>query len=136
MRFRAYAKMPSASEPREQPSPGGTWVALEKIHGAQLVLGVHAGQVYFGKRKAWLSEEEPFFGWQLLRVQLGAAVQKMVQALGEERAQVYCYGEPLRGPLSPPGCARCARDDARADGHLVCAGPAVGALRRPRGPLG
>ena len=52
MRFRPYSKMPASDEAREQPGPGGTWVALEKLHGAQLVVAVQGGQVRFGKRKA------------------------------------------------------------------------------------
>jgi Rnl2 family RNA ligase len=102
MRFRPYAKMPAAGEAREQPSPGGTWVALEKIHGAQLVVAVRGGQVHFGKRKAWLTEEEPFFGWQLLRVQLGAAVQAMARAVGAEGDSVYLYGELFGGHYPHP----------------------------------
>ncbi len=102
MRFRPYAKMPASGEARAQPSPGGTWVALEKIHGAQLVVGVQAGQVRFGKRKAWLTEEEPFFGWQLLRVQLGAAAQVIARAVGVEGDAVYLYGELFGGHYPHP----------------------------------
>ena len=102
MLFRPYAKMPASGEAREQPSPGGTWVALEKIHGAQLVVGVQGGQVHFGKRKAWLTEEEPFFGWQLLRVQLGAAAEALARAVGAEGDAVYLYGELFGGHYPHP----------------------------------
>ncbi|PTL83495.1 RNA ligase family protein [Vitiosangium sp. GDMCC 1.1324] len=101
-RFRPYAKMPASGEPRSQPSPGGPWIALEKIHGAQLVIAVRAGQVWFGKRKAWLSEEESFFGWQLLRAPLGAAAQRMTHALKAEASTVYFYGELFGGHYPHP----------------------------------
>ena len=38
------------------------WVASEKIHGAQLVVGVDAVELRIGKRKAWLAPDEAFFG--------------------------------------------------------------------------
>jgi Rnl2 family RNA ligase len=97
MRFRPYAKMPASGEQREQSTLGGSWVALEKIHGAQLVVAVQGTQVLFGKRKTWLTEEEPFFGWQLLRVQLGTAAREMARALGQEGSTLYLYGELFGG---------------------------------------
>ena len=105
MRFRPYAKMPAAGEVREQASLGGTWVALEKIHGAQLVIGVRGTQVCFGKRKAWLSDEEPFFGWQLLRVQLAEAARTMAHTVGAVGGTVYLYGELFGGHYPHPGVA-------------------------------
>ncbi|EPX60473.1 RNA editing ligase [Cystobacter fuscus DSM 2262] len=102
MRFRPYAKMPSAGEVREQPVPGGTWVALEKIHGAQLVLAVHGAEVSFGKRKAWLAEEDPFFGWQLLRVQLSAGARSLASKVCEPGGTVYLYGELFGGHYPHP----------------------------------
>ncbi len=102
MLFRAYAKMPGPGESRGQSSPGGTWVALEKVHGAQLVIGVQGGQVHFGKRKAWLAEEDPFFGWQLLRVGLATAVRRIARAVGAEGGAVYLYGELFGGHYPHP----------------------------------
>ena len=102
MRFRPYAKMSSAGDARAQPSPGGTWVALEKLHGAQLVVAVQGGQVHFGKRKAWLTDEAPFFGWQLLRVQLADAARRMARAVGAEGDAVYLYGELVGGHYPHP----------------------------------
>ena len=60
--FLTFPKMPCRGE-----SDGPVWVALEKIHGAQLVIDVDADDVRFGKRKEWLADGDPFFGWQLLR---------------------------------------------------------------------
>ncbi|MDC0711763.1 RNA ligase family protein [Stigmatella sp. ncwal1] len=103
MLFRAYAKMPGPGENRGQASPRGTWVALEKIHGAQLVLGIQGGQVHFGKRKAWLSDEDPFFGWQLLRAKLSTASMKIARAVrSAESDAVYLYGELFGGHYPHP----------------------------------
>ena len=102
MRFRPYAKMPASGESREQPSPGGAWVALEKLHGAQLVVAVRGDQVLFGKRKAWLTEQEPFFGWQLLRTQLAAGALRLAQGLGAKEESLYLYGELLGGHYPHP----------------------------------
>ena len=62
-------------------STAGLWVAQEKIHGAQLVIGVEGGQAFFGKRKAWLADGDAFFGWQLLRRELAAEAFAMRDAL-------------------------------------------------------
>ena len=102
MRFRPYAKMASANEPRAQPSPGGTWVALEKLHGAQLVVATQGGRVHIGKRKAWLADEDPFFGWQLLRARLSEAVLRMARSVGAKDAAIHVYGELLGGHYPHP----------------------------------
>ncbi len=52
----------------------GEWVASEKIHGANMVIACDGKQVCFGKRKAWLEDDSPFFGWQLLRERLRRAI--------------------------------------------------------------
>ncbi|RKH68782.1 RNA ligase family protein [Corallococcus llansteffanensis] len=102
MRFRPFLKMAAAGDARGQPSPSGTWVALEKLHGAQLVIGVQDGQVHFGKRKAWLEDGDSFFGWQLLRLSLSDAARAVVHALGRSDARVYLYGELLGGRYPHP----------------------------------
>jgi Rnl2 family RNA ligase len=102
MRFRPFLKMGSAGDARGQASPSGSWVALEKLHGAQLVLGVQDGRVSFGKRKAWIEEGDSFFGWQLLRLSLGNAALEAVRALSLTDARVYLYGELLGGRYPHP----------------------------------
>lgn len=73
MLFRPFPKLTSALP---DGAPEGPYVALEKIHGAQLVLGVGAdGTLRAGKRKAWLDPEEPFFGWQVRRAELEEAAR-------------------------------------------------------------
>lgn len=103
MRFRAFEKIPATGHRSERKSPGGRWVALEKIHGAQLVLGCDGERVCFGKRKAWLDEDEPFFGWQVLRAELRAAALALAQRW--PGAQVTVYGELHGGAYPHPAVA-------------------------------
>lgn len=105
MRFRPFLKMPASREVKERAGPGGHWVALEKLHGAQLVIGVRGGRegaVRFGKRKAWLADDEPFFGWQLLRAELTDSAAQVARAVGGEGRDVYLYGELLGGRYPHP----------------------------------
>ncbi|HWO20482.1 MAG TPA: RNA ligase family protein [Kofleriaceae bacterium] len=99
MRFRMFPKIPThrAAPPR---AVGGPWVALEKLHGGQLVVGVVGDAVHFGKRKAWLAPDEPFFGWQLLAAELGAAARAIARELGA--AQTVLYGELIGGGYPHP----------------------------------
>lgn len=93
------------SFPRIGTRPGGTVVgasiASEKVHGAQLV--IEAGRaVRFGKRKAWLADDEPFFGWQLLRASLTESALTIRAALGED---AILYGELFGGAYPHPEVA-------------------------------
>jgi Rnl2 family RNA ligase len=72
------------------------WIATEKIHGAQLVVGVSAAEVRVGKRKAWLDADEPFFGWQILRPLLHSAARAVHEALGAA-GEAWIYGELFGG---------------------------------------
>src|SRR5690349_21327311 len=62
MRFRTYPKIGSATAA----SSGASWVATEKVHGANFVIAIEGDAVWFGKRKGWLELDDAFFGWQLL----------------------------------------------------------------------
>jgi Rnl2 family RNA ligase len=77
----------------------GPWIATEKIHGAQLVVGADGRTTRVGKRKAWLSDDEPFFGWQLLRDRLAAAADAAVPGPG---TAVRLYGELYGGSYPHP----------------------------------
>ena len=90
-------------------SPGGSagdkgvWIAQEKIHGAQLVVGVSRDLARIGKRKAWLDDGDAFFGWQLLRpdlVRLGRAVFDALRI--EPDRTLYLYGELFGGAYPHP----------------------------------
>lgn len=72
------------------------WVASEKIHGAQFVVGVAAETVAFGKRKAWLADDEPFFGWQALRRELEQGARALAESLARP-GTLYLYGELFGG---------------------------------------
>lgn len=85
----------------DTPGAGSRWVATEKIHGAQLVVASDGTAVRFGKRKAWLGEQEAFFGWQLLRAPLEQAAMKLYLQLGEP-GPVYLYGELFGGHYPHP----------------------------------
>ncbi|MBL9099422.1 MAG: RNA ligase [Myxococcales bacterium] len=103
MRHRGFPKIAGPGERPGAPPPGGPWVALEKLHGAQMVVAVAGDELRFGKRKAWLADEEPFFGWQLLRAPLGAAARAARERLG--RATVVLYGELYGGSYPHPDVA-------------------------------
>lgn len=82
----------------------GPSVATEKVHGAQLVL--EAGRaVRFGKRKAWLADDEPFFGWQLLRAALTESALVIRSTLAED---AILYGELFGGAYPHPDVAPVA----------------------------
>lgn len=99
MRHRAYGKV-AGSGPAPEAAVGGTWVALEKVHGAQLQVAVGGGEVRFGKRKAWLADDDPFFGWQLVRAELADAARAVAAAVGAP--VVVLYGELFGGAYPHP----------------------------------
>lgn len=92
-------------------APAGIWVAQEKVHGAQLVIGLAGDHLAFGKRKAWLGEAEPFFGWQLLRADLGVRARALREGLAAAGLLVpgddvlYLYGELFGGQYPHPDVA-------------------------------
>lgn len=99
MRHRPFNKIVGPGEPLGL-VPGGPWVALEKIHGAQMVVAVGGDALRFGKRKAWLADEEPFFGWQLVRAGLADVARAAARELGAPR--VHFYGELFGGGYPHP----------------------------------
>lgn len=102
MRHRYYGKIAGPGEPLGS-VPGGSWVALEKIHGAQMLIAVAGEQVRFGKRKAWLADDDPFFGWQLVRADLAEAARAAARLLAAPI--VVLYGELFGGGYPHPEVA-------------------------------
>ena len=96
-RFRPFLKMSARGVTS---GGGGTWVATEKLHGANFVVAAVADRAWFGKRKAWLADDEPFFGWQLIAAELSAALRAIAAELGA--AQVVGYGELFGGGYPHP----------------------------------
>lgn len=93
--FLPFPKMPCRGS-----ADASVWVALEKIHGAHLLVDVDAKTVRFGKRKGWLQENEPFFGWQLLRSGLRETAREAFDLLDARR--VVLYGELFGGGYPHP----------------------------------
>lgn len=100
MQHRGFPKIAGPGEHPGAAPPGGPWVALEKIHGAQMVVAMAGDVVQFGKRKAWLRHDEPFFGWQLLRAPLTISVQAAKARLAAHT--VVLYGELYGGAYPHP----------------------------------
>lgn len=92
---------PKIAVGQTSPIASDDWVATEKIHGAQLVLGVEGDEVRFGKRKAWLEAEDAFFGWQMLRPELRRAAQIIYAELGRT-GRAWIYGELFGGQYPHP----------------------------------
>jgi Rnl2 family RNA ligase len=103
MHHRGFPKIAGPGEHPGAAPPGGPWVALEKVHGAQMVVAIAGDVVQFGKRKAWLRHDDPFFGWQLLRAPLTVAVQVAKARLGAHT--VVLYGELYGGAYPHPDVA-------------------------------
>lgn len=102
MHFRTYSKIPK-NQSEDTRSAGGTWVALEKLHGAHFVVAVQDREVRFGKRKEWLAADTPFFGWQLIADDIRAQALRLAQALGAREFVVY--GELVGGAYPHPDVA-------------------------------
>lgn len=100
MQHRGFPKIAGPGEHPGAAPPGGPWVALEKVHGAQMVIAVDGEGVHFGKRKAWLRHDEPFFGWQLLRAPLTIAAHAARARLVVDT--VVLYGELYGGAYPHP----------------------------------
>ncbi|WP_030925668.1 RNA ligase family protein [Streptosporangium amethystogenes] len=98
MRHLPYPKIPT-TERSGRAVVGGPWVATEKVHGAQMVIAHDGRNTLVGKRKAWLRDDEPFFGWRLLRGHLEKAAKA---ALARGGAAVRVYGELYGGHYPHP----------------------------------
>ena len=94
MKFRSYPRIGGNAE-----SMGGAWVATEKVHGANVVIGVDE-RVQFGKRKEWLAPDAAFFGWQLIAPELTEKARAVAKAIGAP--QVMLYGELFGGGYPHP----------------------------------
>jgi Rnl2 family RNA ligase len=83
---------------------GGEWVATEKIHGAQIVVGTDGSEVEIGKRRAWLRPGDAFFGWQVIRPLLEEGARSMHARLAA-RSTLWIYGELFGGGYPHPAVA-------------------------------
>jgi Rnl2 family RNA ligase len=86
-----------------------TFVAREKIHGANLALYTDGAEVRASRRKAWLDSPEDFFGCGSLLASLEALVRALHRALGlSSRARCVVYGELFGGAYPHPEVAPVA----------------------------
>jgi len=69
-----------------------------------LVVATDGQTVRIGKRKAWLADDEPFFGWQLLRSDLEAPVRSIHSELGGAGI-IRLFGELFGGGYPHPEVA-------------------------------
>ena len=92
MDHRPFPKIPTTL-----PDIGGAgplWVATEKIHGAQLVVATDGEQVAFGKRKAWLGEDEPGRGRWYVKGAINDANGSITdESFFSDGAEFYSWGE-------------------------------------------
>jgi len=95
VKFRSYPRIGGNAD-----SMGGPWVATEKLHGANVVIGVERDAVAFGKRKEWLAPDAAFFGWQLIAPELAERAREVARAIGAP--QVVLYGELFGGGYPHP----------------------------------
>lgn len=77
------------------------WIASEKIHGANMVIGTDGKTVRIGKRKEWLGDSDSFFGWQILRNSLEHSALSIFSAL-KSIEHLYLYGEIFGGSYPHP----------------------------------
>ncbi len=80
------------------------WVATEKVHGANFSFSYENGQLKFAKRKAFLSWEDDFFGFQLLVNRIENQVIALFEELSTniEAEQYIIYGELCGGGYPHP----------------------------------
>ncbi|WP_026411040.1 RNA ligase family protein [Actinomadura oligospora] len=99
----SYPKIPQRFG--DGPLPGGSWVAEEKVHGAQLVLLSDGRTTRAASRRGPLDEDqlETFFGAVRLWPVLATAAAAVARAAGQD---VTLYGELAGGgyphPRTPP----------------------------------
>ena len=76
------------------------WIVTEKIHGANFCIISDGNVVNFAKRKAILSPEDDFFGYQLLKDWLESktlAIFNRIKQLYPHTQQIAIYGELFGG---------------------------------------
>lgn len=99
MDHRPFPKIPTTLD--DPGGAGSSWVATEKIHGAQVVVATDGEAVKLGKRKAWLEPDDVFFGWQMIRGQLERKARRLHAALGRA-GELHLYGELFGGHYPHP----------------------------------
>lgn len=81
-----------------------TWVASEKIHGANLCICTDGTEIAVAKRRAVLDGSDPFFGYKRAIAPLVPAVRALFRQLGDV-AWAFVYGELFGGHYPHPRVA-------------------------------
>jgi Rnl2 family RNA ligase len=81
-----------------------TWVASEKIHGANLCICTDGTEIAVAKRRAVLDAGDPFFGYRRAIAPLIPAVRALFRRLGDA-AWALVYGELFGGHYPHPRVA-------------------------------
>lgn len=108
--FASYEKMPNSLKKLRLTAADYAqvnklqWVVTEKIHGANFSFVYENQQLRFAKRKAFLSWEDDFFGFQAVASKVEHAVISLFEALSRDiKAQKFIiYGELLGGAYPHP----------------------------------
>lgn len=69
--------------------PKVKWVVTEKIHGANFSISYASGTIKFAKRTGYLSEDEWFYNYHLIKSKLEKNVEKIAQILAQPNFVVY-----------------------------------------------
>eukprot|EP01129_Flabellula_baltica_P010301 TRINITY_DN433_c1_g1_i1.p1 TRINITY_DN433_c1_g1~~TRINITY_DN433_c1_g1_i1.p1 ORF type:complete len:367 (+),score=76.92 TRINITY_DN433_c1_g1_i1:366-1466(+) len=81
------------------------WVATEKIHGSNFCIISNGNDVFCGRRKAILEEDESFFNWRDIRDKYRDDVHQiyeLTQSMFPGSGAVYIYGELYGGMYNHP----------------------------------
>jgi Rnl2 family RNA ligase len=81
-----------------------TWVASEKIHGANLCICTDGTEIAVAKRRAVLDASDPFFGYKRAIAPLVPGVRALFRQLGNV-AWAFVYGELFGGHYPHPRVA-------------------------------
>ena len=87
------------------------WIVTEKIHGANFCFVTDGERVRCAKRKAFLAEDEDFFGHRALLERLGGAITGVfarARAADDRVTLAYVYGELFGGGYPHPDVAPVA----------------------------
>ncbi|WP_298508382.1 RNA ligase family protein [uncultured Kordia sp.] len=103
--FSGYEKMPSSLKKLGLNERDFTalekisWVVTEKVHGANFSFVYENGSLKFAKRKAYLSWEDDFFGFQIVVNQLETNIIRLFEELSTQISgtKFIMYGELFGG---------------------------------------
>jgi len=108
--FSGYEKMPSSlkklglNEHDFTALEKVSWVVTEKVHGANFSFVYENGSLKFAKRKAYLSWEDDFFGFQIVVNQLETNIIRLFEDLSTQISgtKFILYGELFGGKYPHP----------------------------------